>query len=83
MHDFGSDDFVTIEELRPGDLIGWFNSKKIALIISCVVTGTSELNSHTITWYKVHYVQHNRTTATYGCKELQSDHTVRLILSND
>ena len=81
MHDFGSDDFVCVSDLIPGDLVCWFNSKRIALILSSALNASTDFSCHTVQWYKIHYVECERISKTpiYGCKELQSDHTVRLL----
>lgn len=83
MHDFGSDDFVCISDLKPGDLVCWYNSKRIALILSSTHVAKAKVLDHDITWYNIHYVECDRKSKLpiYGCKVLQSDHTVKLLTS--
>lgn len=85
MHDFGSDDFVCVSDLKPGDLVCWYKSKRIALILTSAPVAEAKMFGHDIIWYNIHYVECDRKSKVpiYGCKELQSDHTVKLLTQDE
>lgn len=80
MLDFGSDDFNRIDELKPGDIVQWFSTKKrIALILAIFKIANTTISDHDVIWYKIYFVENNPYRNTVGCKELQSDHMVKLL----